>query len=140
MEPSHKGHRFAAEIISGTCPSGEAIRQVNADGSVVCEVVEGVAGSGLQTFRVRGDVQILPLGTETLTVSCPGGTVVTGGGYAGFRTNAEVSLQTFQFGAPNNSANRWTVRLVSSFSGPSRRDCGGHLPPRAMNKEKTSDA
>ncbi len=60
-----------------------------------------MAGSGLQTFRVRGDVQILPFGTETLTVSCPGGTVVTGGGYAGFRTNAEVSLQTFQFGAPN---------------------------------------
>jgi peptidoglycan hydrolase CwlO-like protein len=65
-------------IVSGTCPAGQAMKQINADGSVVCEVV-GAGSSNISRVHVS-NFAVMELGdyleTETF---CPEGYTVTGG-------------------------------------------------------------
>ena len=60
------------------------------------------AAAGLQTFQVASDVTVVrPFdGVRSVTVSCPEGSVVTGGGFTTFSAFIEVSRM---------SGNGWTV-------------------------------
>lgn len=72
--------------INGVCSPNYSIRQINADGTVVCEYDTVSAGSGtIKTIRVYDGEEIpgsgLLVGQLTQTVVCPSTFSVTGGGY-----------------------------------------------------------
>lgn len=74
-------------IISGICSEGSSIRQINTNGSVICEVDDISAGAGtlgsttiIKTSRIPA-VSGAFAGTLSLNSTCPSGYRVTGGGY-----------------------------------------------------------
>jgi len=70
-------------LINGLCPDGQAIQQVLADGSVVCDVVDNGPGT-LRSFQVNSGFLTVPGEQEQiLWTSCPAGSVATAPGYQG---------------------------------------------------------
>jgi peptidoglycan hydrolase CwlO-like protein len=71
-------------IVSGTCPEGQAIREIYADGSVVCEIVDISGGSTLDTVHVG---QFFIMGKSSFSdieVNCPVGYTATSGSFLAY--------------------------------------------------------
>lgn len=71
-------------IVSGSCPVGQSIRVIETDGSVICEVddVGGSTGTGtFSQYRVYNTTQVAANGNGDVRLTCPSGTVLSGGGF-----------------------------------------------------------
>jgi predicted nucleic acid-binding Zn-ribbon protein len=70
-------------LVIGTCANGFSIRQINPDGSVVCELDnvggDGCGGGSIIAFAVQQNASLPALSTKFLYAACPAGSVVTGG-------------------------------------------------------------
>ena len=67
-------------IISGSCPAGESIRLVQADGSVVCDVDDVGGATGITSTRVYNYTYVSRNSYGYAYAYCPSGYTLTGGG------------------------------------------------------------
>jgi cell division protein FtsB len=71
-------------VVSGSCPEGEAVIEITADGSVVCGVVVGGGDAAIEMVRVsRFDYQA-PSSYLEVEAICPAGYSITGGGFLAY--------------------------------------------------------
>lgn len=102
--------------IAGVCATGSSIREINSDGTVVCE--QDDVGSGSLTslgsalsIQVPGR-SIFSTGSLTRSATCPSGYTVTGGGYdiyTGPNTEPRLVLVL----SSQRSSNSWQVSVIN---------------------------
>lgn len=94
------------------CPPDSAMQQVLPDGSVVCtELGGGTAGGGqLATAHISRQGPVYAGQAMPVSVACPPGFVVTGGGY----NNPDPGVQVYSSFAQDDWT--WTVRLVNNHA------------------------
>ncbi|MBT5665266.1 MAG: hypothetical protein HOJ06_08010 [Rhodospirillaceae bacterium] len=107
--------------VLGVCGPGSSIRQINSNGSVICEPDSVSAGVGsLSTLRVTETQEIpsagLTAGSLSLSATCPSTHRVTGGGYqiSGFGTGVLPISGDPRFVKvlrTRSSGNDWNVRV-----------------------------
>ncbi len=69
-------------IVSGTCPAGQAVRQIFEDGGVACETTGGSATT-VSVYTVYNYRTLAPNTKGSIELKCTEGDRVTGGGFLG---------------------------------------------------------
>jgi hypothetical protein len=107
--------------ISGSCPAGSSIRQINSDGSVACQgagpgdITGVLAGSGLSGGGASGDVTLALAANGVSSASIADGSI----------TNADVAAETIT--AANLAPNSVGTSEITDFSIGSRDVAIGSL-------------
>lgn len=71
-------------LVSGNCPAGQSIREIQPSGGVVCEVDDVGGGAGtISQYRVYANREIPANGSGNAFAVCPIGFALTGGGFYG---------------------------------------------------------
>jgi vacuolar-type H+-ATPase subunit I/STV1 len=95
-------------IVSGSCPEGQSIRQINVDGSVVCEIDNSGAESAIESVAVGNFFVMPPSSYREVETFCPAGYTVTGGGFMAYPSGTIIGS------LPDN--NGWRIMIDNKTS------------------------
>lgn len=105
--------------VNGYCPAGNSIRQINGDGTVICELDNVSAGVGtLTSYRsYTGSINIaqswITKTTRSTSRSCASGYRATGGGYS---VSGNLGVGNAYRSYPSSNAT-WSVTVVADSRG-----------------------
>jgi hypothetical protein len=97
--------------VTGNCSAGSSIRQINFDGSVVCEEDDGQNGCSMSITRRASSI-----GINKATANCYYGEKAVGGGGTCTHTGATSITKSY----PDGSASNWTIECGNATGGGSR--------------------
>lgn len=99
-------------IITGTCPAGETIKQINSDGSIACQAV----GGGVKTitmYTVYKPLTLSPNSKGSIELKCNVGDSVTGGGFVGGWNYSGMLVYESASGRLMSYPDSWDIWTVS---------------------------
>lgn len=103
-------------IVNGTCPEGQAIRQINEDGSVLCQILDsgGVAGSASRS--VSYNYVRVPTGLiKEVFATCPSGSLTGGGARLAYSSPSYQYRTQLVDSSPTDDGKSWRAKAHASY-------------------------
>ncbi len=98
-------------LVNGTCPEGQAVRQISEDGSVACQSV-GAGPTAISVYSVYAYKTLAPNTKGSIELKCTEGDRVTGGGFYGGWTYSGILVWRSSPGVLYSYPNVWDIWTV----------------------------